>query len=104
MLDTLIEQCEEDIPDKVRLQLPNGREIHVEYKKKEKAFSEIGMLIKEYLHDDFDMIIVLCYNGDGSFLIYILNDAKSEVEYDTTPTIARAPVYTQGKVILTCQN
>ena len=57
------------------------------------------MLIKDYLEDDFDIIIVLYYKGDGNFLINFLNDGKSEIEYGATTKITRAPVYHQCKII-----
>lgn len=93
-------ECHEKIPNNVKLQLPNGREFHVHYMKKENSIFHVASFVKEcrFL---FGSIMAYSYKGNGIFLVHLLRDDFCEVDYLQIRTIPRAPVYDQGLIQLT---
>ena len=83
------------ITSSLRLQLPNGRQFHVQYKKKTHCISNVEQLFREFKMN-LKLILVLSYKGDGNFLVNVFNDGLFETEYGSIRTIVRAPLYQQG--------
>ncbi|KAK1360110.1 hypothetical protein POM88_044584 [Heracleum sosnowskyi] len=90
-------ECREKIPFHVKLQMPNGRQVNVHFKKRENSLSCMSAFMKD-CKNLFGSIMVYCYKGEGIFLVYILKDDFCEVDYFEFRTIPRAPVYIQDNI------
>lgn len=88
-------ECSEKIPQNVRLCLPNGREIHAHFTKREKSLSPMSEFFKE-CRRLFGCIGIFSYKGNGNFLVFVLKDDFCEVDYFQSRLIPRAKVYDQG--------
>ena len=85
------------ISSNVRLQLPIGYQFHAQFKKGDNSISNIGQLFQEFKMRR-PLILVICYKGNGNFLVRVFNDGHFESEYGGLRNIARAPVYVQGTI------
>ena len=45
----------------------------------------------------FGSIFLFYYNGNGDFLVHVLDDEISEIEYPTQRTVSRTPIFYQGE-------
>lgn len=77
--------------------MPNGHQIHVHFKKREKSLSCMAAFMRD-CKILFGSIMVYSYKGEGIFLVYILKNDFCEVDYFQFKTIPRAPVYDQGEL------
>ncbi|KAK1384321.1 hypothetical protein POM88_022056 [Heracleum sosnowskyi] len=87
-------ECREKIPFHVKLQMPNGRQINVHFKKRQNSVSCMSPFMKD-CEILFGSIMVYSYKGEGIFLVYVLKDDFCEVDYFEFRTTPRAPVYIQ---------
>ncbi|KAK1401088.1 hypothetical protein POM88_000693 [Heracleum sosnowskyi] len=90
-------ECREKIPFHVKLQMPNGRQVNVHFKKRENSLSCMSAFMKD-CKNLFGSIMVYSYKGEGIFLVYVLKDDFCEVDYFEFRTIPRAPVYIQDNI------
>lgn len=79
----------------VTIQFPSGREIHVGFNRTEKCLYNIVALLRE-ITKYVGSILVFSYKGEGKFLVQILNDDYSEVEYNTIRAITKERLLSQG--------
>lgn len=85
----------EKMPRSIRLQLPNGQEKHVHFKKSEHSLLQASEFIQE-CRSLFGSIMVYSYKGNGCFLVHVVKDDLCEVDYFGKRTIPRAPIYVKG--------
>ncbi|KAK1355667.1 hypothetical protein POM88_048923 [Heracleum sosnowskyi] len=90
-------ECHKKIPFHVKLQMPNGHQIHVHFKKKENSLSCVSAFMKD-CKKLFGCVMVYSYKGEGIFLVNVLKDDFCEVDYFEFRTIPRAPVYNQDNI------
>ena len=95
--DQFINCLEERIPTNVILQLANGHETHVNFKKSEQMLYHMS----EFNNDCrglFGSLMIFSYKGNGRFFVNCLKDDLCEVIYFKNRTIARGKLYAQGIV------
>ncbi|KAK1384936.1 hypothetical protein POM88_022671 [Heracleum sosnowskyi] len=90
-------ECHKKIPFHVKLQMPNGHQIHVHFKKKENSLSCVSAFMKD-CQKLFGCVMVYSYKGEGIFLVNVLKDDFCEVDYFEFRTIPRAPVHNQDNI------
>ncbi|KAK1396947.1 hypothetical protein POM88_006810 [Heracleum sosnowskyi] len=90
-------ECHKKIPFHVKLQMPNGHQIHVHFKKKENSLSCVSAFMKD-CQKLFGCVMVFSYKGEGNFLVNVLKDDFCEVDYFEFRTIPRAPVHNQDNI------
>lgn len=79
------------------LELANGHETHVHFKKSEQMLYHMT----EFYNDCrrlFGSLLVYSYKGNGRFFVNILKDDLLEVIYFKNRTIPRGTFYDQGTV------
>ncbi|KAL1808775.1 hypothetical protein ACET3Z_025765 [Daucus carota] len=85
------------LPNNVVLQYPNGREIHVHYQRINQSLVDLDPLFNE-LEGEEGFYLLFEYNGNGVFSLSVIDKALTEVEYQHSREIPRAPVLYQDKV------
>ncbi|WOH08845.1 hypothetical protein DCAR_0728295 [Daucus carota subsp. sativus] len=85
------------LPNNVVLQYPNGREIHVHYQRINQSLVDLDPLFNE-LEGEEGFYLLFEYNGNGLFSLSVIDKALTEVEYQHSRKIPRAPVLYQDKV------
>lgn len=88
----------EDIPAKVKLRLPNGDETVVRFNKAEAALYGVRPFFMKLPMEE-DMFTFFTYVGSGEFLIHVLNDRFTEIDYGCPTEGSNGLVYPQGKVL-----
>lgn len=87
---------EKRIPAIIKLQFPSGHEINVSFQKSEHSLYNLTVFFKQ-ISKISGSIIVFSYKVEGKFLVHVLNDDASEVQYLPLRTNPMGMVYEQGK-------
>lgn len=94
-MDFILE-CPERIPRDVILQLPNGHETHVKFKKTEQTLSHMT----EFIRDCKGLLgsaLIFSFKGNGRFVVNCLGNDLNEVIYFVNRNIPR-PQFDQGNL------
>ena len=99
MPDQFVQAAGSDIPCNVILQIPNGREVHVHYKKKMQCLTSLYPLYTEFGVEE-DLLLIFTYKGMGVFRVEVIDSERAEIEYRIIRRIARSPLIFQGLLLL----
>ena len=92
---SFISAVAQKIPSNIILQIPNGHETHVHFKKAEQSLEHMKEF-KMVCRGLIGSIMIFSYLGQGKFMVNFLKDDMGEVIYHLNRTILRGTVYGQG--------
>ncbi|KAL1806425.1 hypothetical protein ACET3Z_029493 [Daucus carota] len=95
--DEFLAAVGEKIPNNVKIQFPNGRVVHVHYRRDSKRLTHLDPLYLE-LGRESGFFLVMAYKGNGIFSVVVIGHGSTEIEYGKYRRVARSPVMWQDKV------
>uniref|UniRef100_A0A175YKZ2 Uncharacterized protein n=1 Tax=Daucus carota subsp. sativus TaxID=79200 RepID=A0A175YKZ2_DAUCS len=93
--DEFLTAVGEKIPNNVKIQFPNGRVVHVHYRRDSKRLTHLDPLYLE-LGRESGFFLVMAYKGNGIFSVVVIGHGSTEIEYGKNRCVARSPVMWQG--------
>lgn len=71
----------EDIPEVVKFELPNGVRTRVRFEKEEGCFVNVRTFFHKF-PTNYGICAMFSYQGNGVFVVNVMNDNLTEVLYD----------------------
>ena len=96
--DQFVQAADSHIPCNVILQILNGRDVHVHYKKQMQCLTSLYPLYTELGEEDF--FLFFTYKGMGVFRVEVIDSEDTEIEYRIIRRIPRSPLIFQGILLL----
>ena len=97
--DEFLTAVGEKIPNNVKIQFPNGRVVHVHYRRDSKRLTHLDPLYLE-LGRESGFFLVMAYKGNGIFSVVVIGHGSAEIEYGKNRRVARSPIMWQGNIQL----
>lgn len=69
------------MPETVIFELPNGEKTHVRFDREDGIFKNVLGFFKKF-RSKYGICAVFTYKGNGIFMVNVLNEYLTEVEYD----------------------
>lgn len=71
----------DDLPATIVFELPNGRKTRVKFDREEVVFKNIRSFFGQF-KQNYGICAMLTYKGHGTFMVNVMNEYLTEIEYD----------------------
>lgn len=70
-----------ELPERIIFQLPNGQTTRVKFEQEDGVFNNVQLFYKKFKRV-YGQCAMFTYKGNGIFMVNVLNEYLTEVEYD----------------------
>jgi hypothetical protein len=86
-----------ELPESIIFEIPNGEKTRVNYEQEDGVFNNVQRFVKNF-KTKYGHCYIMTYKGDEIFLVNVLNEYMTEVEYDP-PTYGKFSILSSKIVI-----